>query len=368
MSLMYDALRAGSGELAAAHSSSSQNLPSRNQRVPAFVVIPSKLLIYGSLGLLLLSALTAAFFIRGLDDKKASLTAQSKPAPAIVEAVEIKANGAQSTWDKAQKKLQIEVGKSKDLPITPVLQLTGSLQAQPVAASQAADAETLPIRVEPGRSVTVASPAMSKQTTAAALPRANTIPAASPVKSQAADAKALVALTVTGVATAAAPAPALLKPVNGEPITQVTSSVPAVPLVPAVQAVQAAAIAPVALKAAGPAEVKLLAPRSASQVPAAMQPIDEAISLAERFDLMNRDLIKADKADAGIHLKAIQSALPASSIARLRAEGWYEYQTGNLEAARKTYRKLLDRVPADEQAKSVLQALSAAGNTAVGLK
>jgi hypothetical protein len=84
----------------------------------------------------------------------------------------------------------------------------------------------------------------------------------------------------------------------------------------------------------------------------------EVLNLADVFEALNRELGKPDKSEAQIHLKKIQNALPASSIARLRAEAWFEYQQGRMEAARVIYQKILARLPGDEQASTVLHVLS----------
>ena len=87
--------------------------------------------------------------------------------------------------------------------------------------------------------------------------------------------------------------------------------------------------------------------------------VNDGLSLADHFDAMNRELSKSNKLQAGTHLKAIQAALASSSISRLRAEGWYEYHMGNFDASKSIYRKILNRIPGDENATSVLQVIEA---------
>ncbi len=104
-------------------------------------------------------------------------------------------------------------------------------------------------------------------------------------------------------------------------------------------------------------------PVVATPVQAATQ-VNDALTLADHFDAMNRELSKGAKSQAGTHLKAIQAALAPSSLSRLRAEGWYEYHLGNLEASKTIYRRILNRVPGDENATSVLQVIEAkSGNS-----
>ena len=93
---------------------------------------------------------------------------------------------------------------------------------------------------------------------------------------------------------------------------------------------------------------------------AAAQPLNQttdALSLADHFDAMNRELSKGAGNLAVVHLKAIQLALSPTSISRLRAEGWCDYHLGNFESAKSIYRKILNRVPGDENATSVLLAI-----------
>lgn len=72
---------------------------------------------------------------------------------------------------------------------------------------------------------------------------------------------------------------------------------------------------------------------------------------------MNLALENKDDAGARRHLQAIQAQLPVTSVARLRAEAWFAYQSGDLTSAQRTYRRLLDRLPGDEQAALTLSAI-----------
>lgn len=72
--------------------------------------------------------------------------------------------------------------------------------------------------------------------------------------------------------------------------------------------------------------------------------------IASLFDAMNQALALGNKNEARQQLDAIESSLPESSVARLRAEAWYAHQTGDLDAARLTYRKVLGKLQGDEYA------------------
>ncbi len=93
---------------------------------------------------------------------------------------------------------------------------------------------------------------------------------------------------------------------------------------------------------------------SASVSPAQSSAPDD---LSERFEGMNHALDSKDEPTARRHLQAIQAQLPATSVARLRAEAWFAYQSGDLNSAQRTYRRLIDRLPADEQSALTLAAI-----------
>ncbi len=71
-------------------------------------------------------------------------------------------------------------------------------------------------------------------------------------------------------------------------------------------------------------------------------------TVADLFDSLNRALASRDHALAQGHLAAIQSRLPESSVARLRAEAWFAHQTGDADGASQLYRRLLAKLPGDE--------------------
>lgn len=85
--------------------------------------------------------------------------------------------------------------------------------------------------------------------------------------------------------------------------------------------------------------------------------VAEEEDLSERFTSMNEALENRDSVSARNHLRVIQSLLPANSVARLRAEGWYAYQSGDNAAAQRAYRNLLERLPADEHVAVTLASL-----------
>ena len=110
-----------------------------------------------------------------------------------------------------------------------------------------------------------------------------------------------------------------------------------------------------------PVPVPALKEPSAAVVPAklasSLAPSASPDDLSERFEGMNQALDSKDEPTARRHLQAIQAQLPATSVARLRAEAWYAYQSGDLSAAQRTYRRLLDRLPGDEQAALTLASI-----------
>ena len=66
------------------------------------------------------------------------------------------------------------------------------------------------------------------------------------------------------------------------------------------------------------------------------------------FESMNQALASHDNTAAQRHLQSIESRLPEGSIARLRAQAWFAHLTGDLPAASRTYRLLLEKLPGDE--------------------
>ncbi|MBT9549771.1 MAG: tetratricopeptide repeat protein [Hydrogenophaga sp.] len=137
---------------------------------------------------------------------------------------------------------------------------------------------------------------------------------------------------------------------------------------PAKAAVQPVTPAPAGSADAAPVSMPAPAPAlkepPATAVPArpAAAPVAPAASaapddLSERFEGMNHALDNKDDATARRHLQAIQAQLPATSVARLRAEAWFAYQSGDLSSAQRTYRRLLDRLPGDEQAALTLASI-----------
>jgi hypothetical protein len=66
------------------------------------------------------------------------------------------------------------------------------------------------------------------------------------------------------------------------------------------------------------------------------------------FEALNQALENHDTSLAQSKLSGIQSRLPASSVARLRAEAWFAHQTGDVENAGRVYRQLLEKIPGDE--------------------
>lgn len=75
------------------------------------------------------------------------------------------------------------------------------------------------------------------------------------------------------------------------------------------------------------------------------------------FDALNQALAGHDVDTARRQLQAIQTKLPESSVARLRAEAWFAHQTDDLDGAQRLYRRLLDKLSGDEHASLNLAAI-----------
>lgn len=83
--------------------------------------------------------------------------------------------------------------------------------------------------------------------------------------------------------------------------------------------------------------------------------------ISELFDGLNRALEARDEAQAQRHLQGIRNRLPEGSLARLRAEGWHAYRTGDAERAQRVYRRLLEKLPGDENASLTLASIERQG-------
>ena len=93
-------------------------------------------------------------------------------------------------------------------------------------------------------------------------------------------------------------------------------------------------------------------PIEAAAAPPVVAPVgpEPAENMGVLFERFNRALAVQDHAQAQRHLQTIRASLPASSLARWRAEAWFAYQSGELEKARDTYLGLLGKLPGDENA------------------
>lgn len=216
---------------------------------------------------------------------------------------------------------------------------------------------------------------------------------------------------VAGVATAAVPsAPVAVAPAPAEVPSQPTAGVPPLPTAAlpaaapgAVAALPVAeaplptvpprlmlstslSVRPAATEAAPavtapPAAVPAPTPSPAA-APAAAQPVSQARpapaevtvratggttesasneDISELFDGLNRALEARDEAQAQRHLQGIRNRLPEGSLARLRAEGWHAYRTGDAERAQRVYRRLLEKLPGDENASLTLASIERQG-------
>lgn len=143
-------------------------------------------------------------------------------------------------------------------------------------------------------------------------------------------------------------------PVPAAPVVPLPASpVRAVPATPTSQAVQPAreptpTPAPISAAPAQAATAGVL-PEEAAPVVTPVGP-EPAENMGALFDRFNRALAARDHVQAQRHLQTIQASLPASSVARWRAEAWFAYQSGDLDQARDTYLGLLDKLPGDENA------------------
>ena len=209
----------------------------------------------------------------------------------------------------------------------------GGAQARPVPAPAPVGAAVLLAKPSAVDRIYAAEQATTGQ---ASLPRMEApLPTASP------------SLTLTYALPVAVQAPA---PAKAATPAAPAAAVPA-DAVPVPTAVPSTGTAPTPALKDTPATA---GPASAPVTPASSAAPDD---LSERFEGMNQALDNKDDATARRHLQAIQAQLPATSVARLRAEAWFAYQSGDLSSAQRTYRRLLDRLPADEQSALTLAAI-----------
>jgi hypothetical protein len=94
--------------------------------------------------------------------------------------------------------------------------------------------------------------------------------------------------------------------------------------------------------------------RAPASAPVSQPTPDELPAL---FDALNQALAGHEVDTARQQLQAIQARLPASSVARLRAEAWFAHQSDDLDGAQRLYRRLLDKLSGDEQASLNLAAI-----------
>lgn len=367
MSLMYDALRAGSTDSVSlpAKNHSSASLPVRSD--------PTRTkLILGCVAGLLLGGAVTGVLMRGVKVDETTVTVKvplttaapsEKPLGGNVAAVNavntvntVSAVSPASPMNLVAAVNAAGIGSAPDRQ-EPVSQPQASVAlAAPAAPAAPTAPVALVVPAVPVVSVVVAraQPAPDlKAAPALPVPRPVAIPAVpQPTQATAAVASS-VTLSIVSTAgnekKAASRSGVAPSPKTAE-LALVTPTVPAQPA-----AIQTAVVKPVA--ASSTQEVPPPVSKVVNQAASPLLPADNTMSLPDRFEAMNKALGKAEKSDASIHLKAIQSALPSNSIARLRAEGWHELQTGNIETAKTTYRKILERLPADDQAKAALLAI-----------
>lgn len=148
--------------------------------------------------------------------------------------------------------------------------------------------------------------------------------------------------TALSVRSAAAEPPAAVAPAPAAAPAPAPAQTPSAAPAPAVQ--------PVSQSRPSPVEVTVRSNGASNEASS-----NEDIS--ELFDGLNRALEARDEALAQRHLQGIRSRLPEGSLARLRAEGWHAYRTGDAEQAQRVYRRLLEKLPGDENASLTLASI-----------
>ncbi|GAA6142581.1 tetratricopeptide repeat protein [Hydrogenophaga sp. 5NK40-0174] len=230
--------------------------------------------------------------------------------------------------------------------------------AEATAANTATSTSPAPAVATPAAATPAApAPATPPTPAAQALPKAS-----APVQLPAAQRKPLPASpTESDNTTRTAPPSTVASPAAEKP-TATLAPVPAESPAPQV-AVKSAA--PVAQPSPAPAPAVTPTPTlkmstSLPQVKAAADAdpsVRPAADLATVFRDLNNALALNNAKHAGEALATIRASLPATSVARLRAEAWYAFQTNDLPTARDHYQSLLEKLPGDEQASLNLAAL-----------
>lgn len=78
-----------------------------------------------------------------------------------------------------------------------------------------------------------------------------------------------------------------------------------------------------------------------------------------RFTRFVAAMRNGQTADAEHELGALKAALPADALGLLRAQAWFDLKGGREDAAAQSYRKILDRMPGDEEAAVNLASIQA---------
>ena len=229
-------------------------------------------------------------------------------------------------------------------------------QREPVAGVAANAAPSAPAAMAPAPAEEAPLP------TAAVAPLPVAAPAAVPATSSAAAPAAVAALPVVEPPLPTVPPRLMLSTsLSVRPAAAATEPVPAVATPPAA----APAAAPVPAAAPAPAQpVSQARPAPVEVTVRATGGTTEGASnedISELFDGLNRALEARDEAQAQRHLQGIRSRLPEGSLARLRAEGWHAYRTGDAERAQRVYRRLLEKLPGDENASLTLASIERQG-------
>lgn len=235
------------------------------------------------------------------------------------------------------------------------LALGGRMATPPSAPASAAVVPKVSVAAMPAAARVDAEAPLPTAAPIPALPRAESrpLPATEPPLPTAGS-KLVMAY---GMSSAPAPKPVAQSPAAAAAVA--AAAVPAAPATPAPAPAPAEASSPapaaVAVGAPAPARaepvVSVASPRAAAS--GAAGPED----LGELFDALNRALAAKDEPQAQRLLAAVQARLPESSTARWRAEAWFAYQTADMDRARRAYRRLLEKVPGDENATLTLVAI-----------
>lgn len=87
---------------------------------------------------------------------------------------------------------------------------------------------------------------------------------------------------------------------------------------------------------------------------------EDATGVGGHLAALDRALASKDKEATALHLHALSTQLPASSLTLIRAQAWAAHSLGDYDTAESRYRDILQRMPNDEQSGVNLALLEAA--------